>query len=463
MAVVHGPHYGHGTTFERVDSVFNSIRAMFVVCGVTTAACGDAHEASTRVLESDGPEPSAANQLDSVRAEASAAGGECDVPGEAGCLAACPDPHTESREIWLQSFSASTRELTAVTTDPDANVIIASGTGETKKLDPSGALVWAKPFGTLVAADAAGNVYVAGTLGAPLELGALTLTPSDASDAYVVKLAPNGDVVYAQVFAGSGSETLLGLAVHANGEGVISGQSLGLVKFGTDGAVAWSRAFSGRIALDAAGNVALAGGLRGSIDFGGGPLTSAGGEDIFVALLDSAGNHQFSRIFGDAGTTQRGEAVTFDPQGQLIVSGVLDGSVDFGLGELSPRPGTCPSEVGCKLTGFVAKFDAAGNALFSVNQGPMRALSGLASNAAGDVFVSGATPGGVAPYRIPLLLALDANGVERWRETEWPESGIGSGRALAVDGCGSVIWSLSARPDLSSDEAPYLAKLSPNP
>jgi hypothetical protein len=340
--------------------------------------------------------------------------------------------------------------------------MIASAEGGTKKLNASGALVWAKPFGTLVAADHAGNVYVAGTLSSPLDLGATSLVPSDASDAYLVKLSPEGEVLYGSVFAAAGEETLLGFGVDASGAGAISGKSVGLVRFDSEGQVAWSRAFSGRIALDSLGNVAITGGLRGSVDFGGGALVSAGGEDVFLALLDAEGNHRFSRAFGDAGQNQRGEAIAFDRDGHILVSGVLDGAVDFGLGELSPRAGACPSEVGCKFAGFVAKFDATGSARFSVNQGPMRTLAGISSNSKGEVIVSGATPGGVSPYRIPLLLALDAGGAELWRETEWPESGIGSGRALTVDACDAVIWSLSARPDLSSDEAPYLAKLSPN-
>ena len=446
---------------ERVDRVFKSISSTLVVFGVACVACGQANDASERVLESDGSDASGAGELDSVRSEASAARGDCDVAGGADCLAACPDANTDGREIWLQSFSDGTRELSSVATDRDANVLIASSGAELKKLSPSGALVWAKPFGTLVAADAVGNVYAAGTLTTALAIDTLTLAPSDASDAYLVKLSPAGDVIYGNVFPAAGTETLLGLAVDANGAGVISGSSLGLVKFDSEGGVAWRRAFAGHVALDSAGNVALTGGLQGSVDFGGGSLTSAGGEDVFVAELDPAGNHLFSRAFGDAGTSQRGEAVAFDADDQLLVSGVLDGVVDFGLGELAPRAGACPSEVGCKLAGFVAKFDQSGNALFSVTKGPMRAFSGIASNANGDVFVSGATPGGVSPYRIPLLVALDANGAELWRETEWPESGIGSGRALAVDACGAVIWSLSARPDLSTDEAPYLAKLSP--
>jgi hypothetical protein len=451
-----------GTELEGVDCVFKPLPAMLVVFGLGHAACNQTNTASQRVSESDGSEPSSLHELDSVGAENDWERADCDAPAEAGCLGSCPDPHTGAQEIWLQSFSDGARELTGVTTDPDANVMIATAEGGTKKLDPGGALVWAKPFGMLVAADAAGNVYVAGSISSALDLGAFTLTPSDENDAYLVKLSPAGDVIQGAVFAAAGAETLLGFGVDATGAGAISGKSLGLVKFDTQGGVVWSRTFSGRIAVDAAGNIALTGGLRGSLDLGNGSLTSAGGEDVFVALLDPAGNHRFSRVFGDAGANQRGEAVAFDRDGHILVSGVLDGVVDFDLGELAPRAGACSSEVGCKLAGFIAKFDAAGNTIFSVSKGPMRTLSSISGNSRGDVLVSGATPGGVSPYRIPLLLALDTSGDELWRETEWPESGIGSGRALTVDACDSVIWSLSTRPDLSSGEAPYLAKLSPN-
>jgi hypothetical protein len=451
-----------GTELERVDCVFKPLPAMLVMFGLGHTACDPTNGAAQRVNEPEGSEPRSLRELDYGGAESELVRGACDAPAEAGCLGACPDPHTGTRQIWLQSFSHGAPELTGVTTDPDANVMIATAGGGTKKLDPSGVLVWAKPFGTLVAADAAGNVYVAGTVSRALELGAFTLTPTDASDAYVVKLSPAGEVIQGAVFAAEGEETLLGFGVDASGAGAISGKSLGLVKFDTQGGVVWSRPFSGPIAVDASGNIALTGGLRGSLDLGNGELTSSGGEDVLVALLDAAGNQRFSRVFGDAGPNQRGEAVAFDRDGHILVSGVLDGVVDFGLGELTPRAGACPSEVGCKWTGFIARFDATGNASFSVNQGPMRTLSSISSNSRGDVLVSGATPGGVSPYRIPLLLALDASGEELWRETEWPESGIGSGRALSVDACDSVIWSLSARPDLSSEEAPYLAKLSPN-
>jgi hypothetical protein len=60
----------------------------------------------------------------------------------------------------------------------------------------------------------------------------------------------------------------------------------------------WSKSFGNAgfdvataTAIDSAGNVVVTGYFQGTVDFGGGPLTTAGEDDIFVAKLDSSGNH----------------------------------------------------------------------------------------------------------------------------------------------------------------------------
>ena len=116
---------------------------------------------------------------------------------------------------------------------------------------------------------------------------------------------------------------------------MVSGAGLGTIKLDAAGHPLWKRSFDGHVAIDSKGNVLMTGSFTDPVDFGGGSLVSAGGEDIFVAKLDPAGNRIFSRRFGDAGPHQRGEAIAIDFADDLLVSGVLDGVVDFGDGPIS--------------------------------------------------------------------------------------------------------------------------------
>ncbi|WP_437553666.1 hypothetical protein WME97_19070 [Sorangium sp. So ce367] len=53
------------------------------------------------------------------------------------------------------------------------------------------------------------------------------------------------------------------------------------------------------LAVDADGNILVTGGFDGTVDFGGGPLVGTGNIDAFVLKLDPVGNHLWSRRFGD--------------------------------------------------------------------------------------------------------------------------------------------------------------------
>jgi hypothetical protein len=205
----------------------------------------------------------------------------------------------------------------------------------------------------------------------------------------------------------------------------------------------------------------LAGELAGSMDFGGGPLSSAGGSDVFLVELSPAGDQLFSRRFGDAGANQRAEAIAVDGQGNLLLGGVFDGSLDFGAGALTLDAHACPAEAWCKTAGFVAKLDSEGKALFSQSLGPMRSLAGLASDSQDQLLLSCRLPGGVTPFEIPLLLKLDAQGAELWRRSEWPASGIGAGHDVISDPSDNVLWSVSVLPAPGGYEQPFIAELSP--
>src|SRR6185295_3708162 len=83
------------------------------------------------------------------------------------------------------------------------------------------------------------------------------------------------------------------------------------------------------VASDPAGNLIVVGHFDGTIDLGGGVLTSAGGFDVFVAKLDPAGNHLCSKRWGD-GLAQFAGAVAVNASGDVFAGGHFQGTMDIG-------------------------------------------------------------------------------------------------------------------------------------
>jgi hypothetical protein len=124
--------------------------------------------------------------------------------------------------------------------------------------------------------DAAGHVDVTGSFQGTADFnpgqGGYTLTSAGGNDAFVCQFDAAGNFVWARQLGGSGNSEC---------------------SFG---------------AVDAAGNIYVAGGFYGTVDFDPGPgtakLTSAGDEDGFVWKLDAAGNFGWARRMGGAATDQ---------------------------------------------------------------------------------------------------------------------------------------------------------------
>ena len=139
--------------------------------------------------------------------------------------------------------------------------------------------------------------------------------------------------------------------------------------------------------MDGSGSAFVTGRFDGSVDFGGGPLTTAGADDIFLAKFDAAGNHLWSKRFGD-GSGELGESVAVDNAGNVFLTGYFGGSVDFGGGPLTSAG---------SLDTFLAKFDAAGNQLWSTGFGAPDNQIGqsVAVDSAGNAFLTGFFGGSV--------------------------------------------------------------------
>jgi hypothetical protein len=261
------------------------------------------------------------------------------------------------------------------------------------KTDATGALLWCKAFGTsgpqlgtAIVVDSQGNSVIVGPLLGTADFGGGPLTGTTLTDSFVLKLDPSGNYIWAKAFVASGFS---GVAVDGGGDVILVGSLIGSTTFGgpmlvamgsedlclakldSSGNYLWSQSYgaaggssgANNVAIDAGGNMVVAGGFTGVLDFGGNPLTAAGttgGVDVFVAKLGPTGTPIWSKSFGDS-FDQQATHVALDAKGQPVVVGTFASSIDFGGGTLTSTGGQAKS--GANI--FVAKFDAAGNHLWS--------------------------------------------------------------------------------------------------
>jgi hypothetical protein len=295
--------------------------------------------------------------------------------------------------------------------------VLTSGGGDdifVAKLDPAGNHLWSKRFGDVnhqygygVTADAAGNVLVTGSFAGTVNFGGSALTTNaTTNDIFIAKFDPFGNHLWSKRFGTANEQNAYAVTTDASGNVLIGGRFANMVDFGgnvlvsagsvdmfvakfdSSGAHVWSKGFGGAgdqtgrsVDTDSAGNVVVTGAFAQTIDFGGGALSSAGASDACVAKLDSAGNHVWSKRFGDV-TDQYANGVAVDAVGNVVVIGRFAGTVDFGGGGLSSGGG---NDI------YVAKFTSSGTHLWSEGFGGAGDQSGLslATDAASNVVVTG--------------------------------------------------------------------------
>jgi hypothetical protein len=311
-------------------------------------------------------------------------GGPLTSAGAQDIFVAKLDP--TGQHLWSKRFSgvgAAARWLTSLALDAAGDVLLAGyfygdvdlGGGTltsaggadvfAARLDKDGGHLWSKRFGGTgdefamgVAAGGAGDAFITGSFSATMDLGCGPLTGVGGQDVYVARLGPAGACSWSARFGDAATQVGTGIAVDATGNVLVTGYFAGGIDFGGGaltsagtydvfvakldgaGAYGWARRFGdadaqagGGVTTDMAGNVVVTGIMKGQADFGGGPLASGGGKDIFVAKLDGAGAHLWSKRYGDD-QDQGGTSVAVDPAGNVLVTGYMAGTVDFGGGAL---------------------------------------------------------------------------------------------------------------------------------
>lgn len=271
---------------------------------------------------------------------------------------------------------------------------------------------WATSFGSNavvfgVDVDDDGNVAVTGSFTGTLTIGTTTLNAT-AADVFVAKLSPAGAPLWAKSF---------GAAMDQAGRGV---------------------------AFDASGSVVIVGQFRGSINFGGGNLTSLGCcfEDFFVAKLDAAGDFVWQRQFGDD-DIDRVNDVTVTPGGEIVIAGQYQDQLSLGGGV------NLPVTTAGDLNAFVAKLDASGAGLWGAGFGDAvdQNANAVAVDGQGAVLVAGQFAGSIdigtgaiasAGEESAFVAKFSSAGAPAWANAYGGASASASGRAVAADSAGNV-------------------------
>jgi hypothetical protein len=354
--------------------------------------------------------------------------------------------------------------------DAAGNAFLTRGTGAgftLTKYAPDGAVVFQRPFGEVVAVDAAGNAYVAASFRAAVDLGLGAMVPAGDMDVFVAKLAPDGRLRFARPL-GVCADSLRSIAVASDGRIAVSGAELGTLMLDAQGGLLFSRPFGGDLAFDSKGNLIVGGQFAGALDLGGGARLTAGDIDGFVVKLDAGGGVLWSYQIGDADlpvtlipssvvvstpTRQQVSAVAVGPDDEVVLAGQFDDDVKlFGSDVVAHLVDA--ASVPLQSGGFVVALDAGGGVkLTSIRLG-LDGYRDVAVATSGDIVVTGKQLGDTAPpFRFALLTRLSPSGATLFERT----NELGAGHAVAVDACGDLLWLASIRP--GAPDAPMRARL----
>jgi hypothetical protein len=270
-------------------------------------------------------------------------------------------------------------------------------------------------YGTSISIDDGGNVYSTGTFEGTVDFdpGSDTseLTSAGSSDIYISKLNSSGDFVWAKSIGGPLADGNFRSCLAVNPDN---------------------------------GDLYLTGYFNGTADFDPGsgtfPLTSDGGDDIFIASLDASGNLRWAGRIGDTGS-DFGKSIAFDNNGDVVTTGKFTGTVDFnpGGGSFSLNGGGT----------FVSKLDGDGGFVFAKKLGNDTG-NAIAVDASNNIYTAGSFTGtdvdfDPGPGEFPLttvgtnffISKLDDAGNFVWARL-MGEGGYAEVNSIAVESSGNV-------------------------
>ncbi|MEQ8908015.1 MAG: T9SS type A sorting domain-containing protein [Vicingaceae bacterium] len=324
--------------------------------------------------------------------------------------------------------------------DPSSNVFnltSPNGTGSyVCRFSDAGQLKWAVAFTgngdvRVVSIDlnSQGDIFVTGEFTGTVDFdpgpNSLSKTSNGIQDVFLLKLDPNGNLVWAHSFGGNDRD--LGYSLHAYSNNLIllggkfsgtvdfdpgsssqvangsNSENFFLSAFDANGNLLWNNAFlTSNNSTDYAslysinklqnGNLIVCGSFFGTVDFDPSSATfnlnSNGNEDSFLASYDPNGNYLWAKSWGGS-SEDISTSLAVDPHSNIYVGGSYRGVVDF-------DPSSALFEQTSTNTYrdiYISKFDQNGNLLWNkaVGGSNTQNINRLTTDPLGNVYAVGYT------------------------------------------------------------------------
>lgn len=337
--------------------------------------------------------------------------------------------------VFLTGFFQGTVDF-----DPSTNIynLTDAGYGDIfiLKLSSSGNFQWARGIGSQfesdysnsITLDNSASVYVTGCFEGTVDFdpgtGIWNLNTNGLKDVFIQKSDSSGNFLWAKNIGGSSDDLGQSIKIDHSGNIYTSGIFTGVVDFDPDtgiynltsagdydmflqkldafGNFLWTKRMGSTsyesplcIAIDASGNIYTTGYFTGTVDFDPAIsitfLSSAGMEDMFIQKLDASGNFQWVKNIGSPSSDQ-GNSVAVDAEGNIYTTGYFYGTVDFDPGVLTYNLTSIGS-----YDIFIQKIDPLGNFIWAASMGSNAYEQGnsITVDTSGNVYVTGLFAGTV--------------------------------------------------------------------
>lgn len=404
--------------------------------------------------------------------------------------------------------------------DPDTSTFYLEHTSSTdifiSKLDSTGNFVWAKKIGAnsedeakTIKIDPLGNLYIVGLFSGLVDFnpGPLVnnLLSTGNKDIFILKLDSSGNFIWANKIGGAVDESINSISldgaanVYAIGsfKGTVDfnpgnqiynltagNRGLFILKLQTTGIFEWAKALdatnnvSGNsIVADSSGNNYFTGSFMGECDFdpGAGSFNMIGENYIFNSKLDPTGNFVWSNSAG-AISSILPKSTTTDLSGNVYVTGIFHGTVDFDAGPGVKTLSTAPTDFSGDV--FIAKFNSSGSLTWVKQIGDLYSdfSTSIIVNSSGYIYTIGGfrgkvdfNPGpgtfnleGSLAYPNPFIIKLSPNGNFVWAKALVDSSIFALANSITLDGSQNILIAgkHNHNPSINMSQV-FLRKLNP--